>query len=139
MEQTACIIKPDAFPKYTGEIISRLLNEKFTIDLAGTFRFDQVMVDSFYHAHMGSHYYENLSQFMCSAPSLAIVLSRPQAIDTLRHSMGPARIELRVVGQIRYEFGDADDTARNCIHGSDSHSAARYEIRLLKAFLGVPI
>ncbi len=137
MEQTACIIKPDAFPKYTGEIISRLLNEKFTIELAGTFRFDQLMVDSFYHAHIGQTYYENLSQFMISAPVLGMILARPQAIDTLRRSMGPANIGRREQGQIRFEFGDPDDTARNCIHGSDSHDAARYEIDLVKAFIGV--
>ncbi len=137
MEQTACIIKPDAFPKYTGEIISRLLNEKFIIDIAGTFRFEQVTVDSFYFEHIGNEYYERLSQFMCSAPSLAIVLSRPQAIDTLRRSMGPTNIELRVIGQIRYEFGDPDHPERNCLHGSDSHAAARFEIDFLKGLLGV--
>lgn len=139
MEQTACIIKPDAFPKYAGEIISRLLNEQFVIDIAGTFRFDQQMVDSFYHEHIGREYYERLSQFMTSDSSLAMILSRPQAIDTLRRNMGPTRIELRVATQIRYEFGDPDYPERNCLHGSDSNSAARYEIRLLKAFIGVPI
>ncbi len=137
MEQTACIIKPDAFPKYTGEIISRLLNEKFIIDIAGTFRFEEVTVDSFYFEHIGSEYYERLSQFMISAPCLAMVLSRPEAIDTLRRSMGPTNIELRVIGQIRYEFGDPDHPERNCLHGSDSHSAARFEIDFLKGLLGV--
>ena len=137
MEQTACIIKPDAFPQYTGEIISRLLNEHFIIDIAGTFRFDQVAVDSFYFEHIGSEYYERLSQFMISSPCLGMLLSRPQAIDTLRRSMGPTRIELRVVGQIRYEFGDPDHPERNCLHGSDSHDAARFEIGMIKTLIGV--
>lgn len=137
MEQTACIIKPDAFPRYTGEIISRLLNSKFVIDIAGTFQFNQTSVDSFYFEHIGREYYERLSQFMCSGPSLAMVLSRPGAIDTLRLSMGPTLIELRVVGQIRHEFGDPDHPERNCLHGSDSHSAARFEIDFLKGILGV--
>ncbi len=137
MEQTACIIKPDAFPKFTGEIISRLLNEHFIIDIAGTFRFDQIAIDSFYFEHIGREYYERLSQFMTSAPLLGMILSRPQAIDTLRRSMGPTLIELRAVGQIRYEFGDPDHPERNCLHGSDSHAAARFEIDFLKGLLGV--
>lgn len=134
-EQTACIIKPDAFPNYAGEIISRLLHENFIIDCAATFRFDQLMVDSFYHEHVGRSYYENLSRFMISAPSLGLILERDFAVETLRRMMGPARIDARHPGEIRYELGDKEDTARNCIHGSDSRDSAKLEVPMLKDFM----
>lgn len=135
MQRTACIIKPDAFPSLTGEIITRILGAGFTIDIAGTFRFDQLMVDQFYNEHVGKHYYDNLSRFMLSAPVLGMVLERVAAINTLRNLMGPATIELREPGQIRFDLGDKNHVERNCIHGSDSEYSARYEIDLLTEFI----
>jgi len=117
--------------------MERLFAEGFTVDIAGTFRFDQLMVDQFYHEHAGRTYYENLSRFMLSAPCLGMVLERDFAVETLRRMMGPARIDLREPGQIRYEFGDGADTARNCIHGSDSPESALLEVDMLSAFLHI--
>ena len=137
MQRTACLIKPDAFPKRTPQIMERLFAEGFAIDIAGTFRFDQLMVDQFYHEHVGRSYYDNLSRFMISAPCLGMVLERDFAVETLRRIMGPAKIDAREPGQIRYELGDGADTARNCIHGSDSKETAAFEINLLSAFLHI--
>ena len=137
MQQTACIIKPDAFPSYAGEIISRILGQGFGIIYAATFRFDQLMMDQFYNEHVGRSYYEHLSLFMISAPSLGIILEREFAVETLRRMMGPARIDARQPGEIRYELGDKEDTARNCIHGSDSRESAKFEIPMLKDFMRI--
>ena len=137
MQVTACIIKPDAYPNYAGVILSRLFENGFHIVHAGTFRFDQLMVDQFYNEHVGRPYYENLSRFMVSGPCLGLILSRDFAVETLRRLMGPANIKARKPGEIRYDMGDPEHTERNCIHGSDSNETASFEIELLKAFLDI--
>ena len=136
LEKTACLIKPDAFEEHSApDIIRLLLMDGFTIERAGTIRMDQLMVDGFYEEHVGRPYYENLSKFMVSAPVLALVLERDDAIRRLRFLMGPAKIADRVPGQIRFEYGDHKFTERNCIHGSDSPNRATYETMLIERWL----
>lgn len=135
IERTACLIKPDAFPMFAGEIISRLLNQKFRIVLAGTVNLDAEDVEDLYDQHIGALYYENLRDCMMAGPVFAMILEKKEAISHLRFIMGPTHIASRKFGELRYEFGDPVNTAKNVLHGSDSVIRATYEIDLIKEWL----
>ena len=137
--KTACLIKPDAYPIYAGEIISRLIGQGFKIRLAGEIQFDQLMLDGWYYEHVGKGFYENLCNFMREGPALGLILEHEEqdVVRFLRHVMGPTKIEDRMSSDIRGEFGHPTKIERNVIHGSDSEDAARYEVALLEAWFGV--
>lgn len=135
IKKTCCLIKPDAYPRFASEILGRLLHSGFDIVYGGTFTFDPSMVDKFYVEHIGRQYYSNLVAAMTAGKTLGLVLSRYDAINRLRDMMGPSAISARKRGEIRYEYGDPEDTAKNCIHGSDSIKSAFREIALLNEFL----
>jgi len=135
VEYTACIIKPDAFPKYAGEILSRLLGEDFNIVLAGTVNLSEADVAAVYDQHVGADYYEKHKTFMMSGPVFAMVLERNEAIKYLRYVMGPTKIDARHTGELRYEFGDPENITRNVIHGSDTLVRSFYEINLIRKWL----
>jgi len=134
-EQTCCLIKPDAYPDAVHRIIKRLLGEGFRIRIAGTFIFNEEMIDAFYAEHIGKPYYDNLKTCMMEGPTFGMVLQRDNAIKHLRDLMGPAKIENRRCGQIRYEYGSKTNVAKNAIHGSDSAESAWKEIELVFQFI----
>ncbi len=78
--------------------------------------------------HRGNAFFEELMDFITSAPIMAIVFDGENAVQVIREAMGatdPAKAEK---GTIRRDFGV--DVTHNAIHGSDSVDTAEEEIRL---------
>ena len=89
MEQTLCIIKPDAVSnKYTGRIIARIESEGFTIKAAKMIHLSQNQAQGFYYVHKERPFFGSLTDFMSSGPAMVMVLEAADAISKWRTLMG---------------------------------------------------
>ena len=127
MERTFAIIKPDAVAKgYTGKILSRVIEEGFTIKAMKMIKMTKEIAQGFYHVHMERPFFNDLTNFMCEGPVVVMILEADGAIAKWRKVMGatdPAEAE---AGTIRKEF--AENKERNATHGSDAPDTAAFEM-----------
>ena len=80
----------------------------------------------FYRVHEGKPFYESVTDFMSSGPSVVMVLEGGDVIKKYRKLMGATNYKEAEAGTIRREF--ATDIEKNVVHGSDSEENARFEI-----------
>jgi nucleoside-diphosphate kinase len=129
MEQTLVLIKPDAMQRdLAGAIISRL--EKLGLKLVALKMLhpDKALAQRHYAVHRDKPFYNELVDYITSAPIVACVFEGNGAVETIRKAMGatdPARAEK---GTIRGDFGLSIE--KNSVHGSDSPANADVEIKL---------
>jgi nucleoside-diphosphate kinase len=127
VEQTLAIIKPDAVLRHlTGKILARLEAEGFIIVGLKMVYLNKSDAERFYHIHRERPFFDSLTAYMASGPSVPVLLQRHQAIQTLRTVMGATNPAQAAVGTLRQEFGV--DVEKNAIHGSDSTASAAQEI-----------
>jgi nucleoside-diphosphate kinase len=127
MEQTLTIIKPDAVERHlAGKIIARLEAEGFELLGMKMVYMSKQDAERFYAVHRERPFFNDLTTFMSSGPSIPIVMQRVNAIDKLREVMGATNPANAAEGTIRKEF--ALDIEKNSIHGSDSPESAAIEI-----------
>ncbi len=127
MEQTLTIIKPDAVGRHlAGKIIARLEAEGFEILGMKMVYMSKPDAERFYAVHRERPFFNDLTAFMSSGPSIPMVMQRDNAIDKLREVMGTTNPADAAEGTIRKEF--ALDIEKNSIHGSDSPESAAIEI-----------
>lgn len=126
-ERTLAIIKPDAVEKgFIGRVITRFEQAGFKVVAMKMIRFSKIQAEDFYEEHRGRDYFEGLTEFMTSAPSVVIALEGEDAIKRGRALMGATNSPEAAEGTIRREFGT--DGRRNAVHGSDSPETAAREI-----------
>ncbi len=126
-ERTLSIIKPDGVAKgLVGDVIGRLEKTDFKILAMKMVHMSRIQAEGFYAEHEGRSYFEGLIDFMCSGPSVALVLEGEDAISKYRGLMGATDPEQAADGTIRRAF--ATDGRRNVVHGSDSQETAAFEI-----------
>ena len=129
MERTLVLIKPDAMQRdLAGAIIARL--EKLGMKLVALkiLHPDKALAQRHYAVHKDKPFYNDLVDYISSAPIAACVFEGEGAVETIRKTMGatdPARAEK---GTIRGDFGESLE--RNSVHGSDSPGNAEIEIEL---------
>tara|TARA_B100001287_G_scaffold13488_1_gene10163 strand:- start:105 stop:527 length:423 start_codon:yes stop_codon:yes gene_type:complete len=127
IERTLSIIKPDATSRnIIGKIISRFEENDLKIVAAKLIKLDQAKAGSFYAEHVGKPFYQNLIEYMTSAPVLVQVLEGESAIAKNRELMGATNPQDAALGTIRADFAESIDA--NAVHGSDSESSAVREI-----------
>lgn len=127
MERTLAIIKPDAIARgLTGKILSRMEGAGFRVLGMRLVRMTQAEAEGFYQVHRGKPFFESLTSYMSSGPSLVLVLEREGAILAWRELMGATDPARATPGSIRKEFGLSIE--RNSVHGSDSPETAAFEI-----------
>lgn len=126
-ERTLAIIKPDAVSKgVIGEIISRFERCGFKIVAMKTVHMTKGLAEGFYAVHRGQPFFEGLIGFMCTGPSVVVVLEGEGIIVKYREIMGATDPKDATEGTLRKEF--ATDGRRNAVHGSDSPESATFEI-----------
>jgi len=129
MERTLVLIKPDAMRRdLAGAIIARL--EKLGLKLVALKMLhpDKALAQRHYAVHKDKPFYNELVDYISSAPIAACVFEGDGAVETIRKAMGatdPAKAEK---GTIRGDFGLS--IGENSVHGSDSTATAEAEIRL---------
>ncbi len=127
IEQTLSIIKPDATQRnLTGEINAILENAGFQIIAQKRIRLSKKQAEQFYAVHQGKPFFNDLAEYMSSAPIVVQVLQKENAIADYRQIMGATNPENAAEGTIRRRF--AESVQHNSVHGSDAPETAREEI-----------
>jgi len=127
MNLTLGIIKPDAVSKgLTGKIIDRILSEGFQIRAMKLVHLTKKQAEGFYAVHKGKKFFEELTNFMSSAPCIVMVLEKENAVEEWRKLMGATNPAEAAEGTLRKQFGSS--IGENAVHGSDSEENASIEI-----------
>ncbi len=132
MERSLVLIKPDAMHTgLGGAIISRLAKAGLELVAIKMIHLDKALAQKHYAVHKDKPFFDDLVNFITSAPIIAMVFKGENAVERIRKLMGatdPAKAE---PGTIRADFGT--DIQRNAVHGSDSVETAEKEIKLFFA------
>jgi nucleoside-diphosphate kinase len=127
MEKTLSIIKPDATSRnLIGKINTMIENAGLKIVAQKMIQLSPKQAEEFYREHKGKSFFDNLVQFMCSAPVVVQVLEGENAIKHYRQIMGSTNPEVAEEGTIRKACALSID--KNSVHGSDSPESAAREI-----------
>ncbi len=126
-EKTLTIIKPDAVERgLIGEVIKRFEHAGFKVIAMKVVHMSKKQAQEFYAVHRGRDFFEGFTDFMCSGPSIVMVLEAEDVIARSRELIGATNHTEAAEGTIRREF--ATDGRRNVVHGSDSLETAAFEI-----------
>ncbi len=126
-ERTLVIVKPDAVAKdATGDIIRIIQAEGLKLVALKMVKLSKEEAKKFYVVHKDRPFYEELTDFMSSAPCVPMVFEGKDAIKNVRELIGNTDPSKAGAGTIRYIYGT--DIGRNAVHASDSSSSANYEI-----------
>ena len=128
IERTLSIIKPDATERnLTGKINAIFEDSGLRIVAQKRIRLSRLQAGEFYAIHKARPFFEELVEFMVSAPVVVQVLEGEDAVAKHREVMGATNPAEAADGTIRKLF--AEDIGRNSVHGSDSLENATGEIR----------
>ena len=127
MERTLSIIKPDAVMRnITGNVNAMIEETGLKIVAQKMIRLTSKQAGEFYAEHKGKPFFNNLVEFMTSAPVVVQVLQGENAVSVYRKKMGATNPEVAEEGTIRKTFALSID--RNTVHGSDSLESAKREV-----------
>jgi nucleoside-diphosphate kinase len=129
MERSLVLIKPDAMRRnLAGAIIARL--EKLGLKLVALkmLHTDKALAKRHYAIHRDNPFYNDLVDYISSAPIVACVFEGEGAVEAIRKAMGATDPTKSEKGTIRGDFGESLE--RNSVHGSDSPGNAETEIKL---------
>ena len=127
LERTFSIIKPDATRRnLTGKINAKFEDAGLRVVAQKRIHMTKAQAGVFYGVHAERPFYDELCEFMSSAPVVVQVLEGENAIAKNRELMGATNPKEADKGTIRYEF--AESIEANSVHGSDSSDNAKIEI-----------
>jgi len=128
-ERTLAILKPGILQRrLTGTVISRIEKKGFDIIGMKLVKISKKTVETHYKEHAGKPFYESLTGYMTSSPSIVMVLERENAVSALRKLTGSTNPDEAQPGTIRGDYGL--HVERNIIHASDSSESAKREVEL---------
>ena len=127
LERTFSIIKPDATKRnLTGNINAKFEDAGLRIVAQKRIHLTMEQAGEFYAVHKERPFYNELCEFMASAPIIAQVLEGEGAIAKNREVMGATNPSDAAAGTIRADF--AESMGENSVHGSDAPETAALEI-----------
>ncbi|MGO8988372.1 MAG: nucleoside-diphosphate kinase [bacterium] len=128
MERTLSIVKPDGIQKHLiGEVIKRFENSGLKVIGLKMISMNRKEAEGFYAVHRGKPFFESLTTFMSSGPSVVMVLQGEGAISKTRELMGATDPKQAKEGTLRRQF--ATNIEKNVVHGSDAPETAAFEIK----------
>ena len=128
-QKTFTMLKPGALQRrIVGEIITRL--ERKGLNLIGLklMTIPRELAETHYGEHREKPFFNDLVQYVTSAPVVAMVLEGEEAISRIRLLCGATKVDQAQPGTIRGDY--ATQTQLNIIHASDSPESAEREIAL---------
>ena len=135
-QRTFSIIKPDATARnITGKINAVYEERGLRIIAQKRIRLSRLQAREFYAVHKDRPFYDELVEYMVSAPVVVQVLEGEDAVAKHREIMGATNPANADAGTIRKEF--ALSIEANSVHGSDSLENAQNEIAFF--FSGIEI
>ena len=127
MQRTLSIVKPDGVQKHLiGEVIKRFEDHGLKVIGLKMISMDKKEAEGFYAVHRGKPFFESLTTFMSSGPSVVMVLEGEGAISKIRELMGATDPKQTKEGTLRNQF--ATNIEKNVVHGSDAPETATFEI-----------
>ena len=127
IQRTFSIIKPDATRRnLTGKINAKFEEAGLRIVAQKRIHMTKAQAGKFYEVHAERPFYDELCDFMSSAPVVVQVLEGEDAIAKNREVMGATNPAEAAAGTIRAEF--AESIGENSVHGSDAPETAAVEI-----------
>lgn len=127
IERTFSMIKPDATRRnLTGQITAKLEAAGLRVVAAKRVWMSRKDAEGFYAVHRERPFFDELVDFMSSAPTVVQVLEGEDAVTRNRDVMGATNPEDADEGTIRKEF--ALSIGENSVHGSDAPETAAQEI-----------
>lgn len=127
IERTFSMIKPDATRRnLTGQITAKLEAAGLRVVAAKRVWMSRKDAEGFYAVHRERPFFDELVDFMSSAPTIVQVLEGEDAVKRNRDVMGATNPEDADEGTIRKEF--ALSIGENSVHGSDAPETAAQEI-----------
>jgi len=137
MERTLSIIKPDATRRnLTGTVNARLEEAGLRVVAQKRLQLTRAMAEGFYAEHAGRPFFDELCDYMSSAPVVVQVLEAEDAVRRNRAAMGATNPAEAEAGSIRRDFGLS--VGENSVHGSDSAASAAREIGYFFAQIEIP-
>ena len=129
MERTLVIIKPDGVQRgLIGPILTRLERRGLRLAAMKLIQITPHLAARHYAVHQDKPFYQSLIEFITSGPVVVAVIEGPDAINTVRKTMGATNPAQAEPGTIRADYGL--EIGRNLVHGSDGAETAAYEIPL---------
>ena len=126
-ERTFSMIKPDATRRnLTGAITAKLEEAGLRVVASKRVWMSRRQAEGFYAVHRERPFFDELCDFMSSAPTVVQVLEGENAIAKNREVMGATNPADAAPGTIRKEF--ATSIGENSVHGSDAPETAAQEI-----------
>ena len=130
MEQTLCIIKPDAVKNsFVNEINSIIEDNKLIILKSKKIKISKDIAENFYSEHKEKPFFSELVDFMTSDYSVVQILQGENAVANYRKLMGATNPDEATEGTLREKF--AESLSKNAVHGSDSLASAQREIDIM--------
>lgn len=127
MERTLSIVKPDGIRKNViGEVIKRYESAGLRIAALKKIKMSKEDAQGFYVVHKERPFYNDLTDFMSSGPSVVMVVEGKDAISKVRELMGATNPADAAPGTIRADL--ASNVEENTVHGSDAPETASFEI-----------
>ena len=127
LERTLSIIKPDAIKRnITGKINKIIEDNNLKIIAQKRIKLDKNTAKKFYAIHKNKSFFDDLINYMISAPVVVQVLESENAVSKYRDVMGSTNPSDASEGTIRKAV--ALSIQENSVHGSDSLDNAKIEI-----------
>jgi nucleoside-diphosphate kinase len=128
-ERTLILIKPDGVQRMlVGQIIERYERRGLRIVGLKLIHVSPALAARHYAIHQERPFFQQLVEFITSAPLVAIALEGLNAVAVCRAINGATRPHEAAPGTIRGDY--ALETGQNLVHASDSPETAESEIAL---------
>jgi len=129
VERTLIIVKPDAVQRgLIGEIVGRFERRGLRIIGMKFMQVSRELASEHYGIHKGKKFYEDLLNYITSAPVVVMALEGNNAILAARNTIGATNPAEAAAGTIRGDLGM--EVGRNLVHGSDSVENGKKEVNL---------
>ena len=129
LETTLILCKPDAVSRaLVGEIISRIERRGYVLTAMKMMQLPGDKAREHYAEHKDKPFFNDLVNFITSAPLVAMAVEGENAVDGMRQIIGATNPLSAAPGSIRGDF--AQTIGFNLIHGSDSKASADRELKI---------
>lgn len=130
MERSVVLVKPDGLQRgLVGEIIHRFERKGLKLVAIKMIKLDDPILDDWYAHHKDKSFFQNLKNYMKSAPVVGMLWEGVEAVSAVRKLTGQTKAREAEAGSIRGDF--AMSQQYNLIHASETSQIAQKEEKLI--------
>lgn len=130
MDRSVVLVKPDGLQRgLVGEIIHRFERKGLKLVAIKMIKLDDPILDDWYAHHKDKPFFQNLKDYMKSAPVVGMLWEGVEAVSAVRKLTGQTKAREAEMGSIRGDF--AMSQQYNLIHASETAEIAKREEKLI--------